>query len=133
MRRRRPELRVNTYFQRGTRSELVAELRRVCEEMGRHIPPPEDDARNAVYFLQSRWSGVGRPSWGVSMKSSKNELTVRFSARALLEVLAGTVQVGKDAVGRGGAPYLGLGDIRASMAAALEGSLSIQEAQFVRR
>jgi hypothetical protein len=72
--------------------QVTIDLERTLKRMADHLPFPESEPRNALYWLKGKTPDIGRSNWGGMQVGSGQEITkVKISARALAELLAGKV------------------------------------------
>ena len=75
------------YWNFATDKSLFGQTKRVLDRMLNKLPIPESTPRNAIRWL-ARNRNIGRPLGGYSMKGN----TIKISARALTELLAGKIE-----------------------------------------
>ena len=72
--------------------QVTFDLEGALKRMADHLPFPESEPRNALYWLKGKSPDIGRSNRGGMQVGSGQETTkVRISARALAELLAGKV------------------------------------------
>jgi len=80
-------------FYAGSKYKQVTfDLEGTLKRMADHLPFPESEPRNALYWLKGKTPNIGRSNWGGMQVGPGQETTrVKISARALAELLAGKV------------------------------------------
>ncbi len=86
-------LQIFSCFYKGINFDRIDfKIFRVLEDLMEILPEPQSNPQNAVSFLKRGRPNEGRSYWGgIAMRPGKSRTQVKISARALLELLAGTV------------------------------------------
>lgn len=86
------QLRMNLFLNHDARFKLSNELAKALQEIPAHLPNPVNDALNASLRTEEGKYGEGKSNYGgYTVSISNTSASIRISARALLELLAGKV------------------------------------------
>jgi hypothetical protein len=87
-----PYLNYIRFFAGPKFKQVTYDLEGILKKMAEHLPLPESEPHNALYWLKGKNPDMGRSNWGGMQLSPGKETTkVRISARGLVELLAGKV------------------------------------------
>jgi len=77
------------YWKTGWEKAQVSTALSAIERMSQLLPAPEDTPMNAIHSLKGSNGHIGRPLGGFSMQGG----TIKISARALTQLLAGEIEL----------------------------------------